>query len=76
MMIPEPLFGHGRLIAPTFSHDPGAWFFVVVNLLRVPLHALVWKTITFQTVVFDLLILPTIVGGVWSGIWIVEKIPE
>lgn len=53
-----------------------AWFFLLVNLFKVPLHIFVWKTITAQTLVFNLLMVPAIIGGVFLGIQIVKIIPE
>lgn len=53
-----------------------AWFFLLVNLFKVPLHIFIWKTITVQTLVFNLLMVPAIIGGVFLGIQIVKIIPE
>ena len=54
----------------------GAWFFLIVNLSKVPLHIFIWKTINLETFTFDLLILPAILIGVFVGIKIVKLIPE
>ena len=53
-----------------------AWFFMIVNLLKVPLHVFFWGTITFQTVSFNMVMIPAIAAGALFGIKIVKKIPE
>ena len=54
----------------------GAWFFFIVNLFKVPFHITVWKTINLESFLFDLLMIPGIVGGALLGIWLVKLIPE
>ncbi|MDH5607924.1 MAG: sulfite exporter TauE/SafE family protein [Cyclobacteriaceae bacterium] len=54
----------------------GAWFFLFVNVFKVPFHVLIWETITWQTIRLDLLLLPVIVLGAYAGIWVVRRIPE
>lgn len=53
-----------------------AWFFLVVNLLKVPLQAFVWDNITWQSFSLNLLMLPVIGIGAWLGIKIVKLFPE
>ncbi len=53
-----------------------AWFFMIVNLAKVPLHIFVWHTITVRTVTLDVVMIPSIALGACMGIWIVRKIPE
>lgn len=53
-----------------------AWFFLVVNLLKVPLQAFVWDNITWQSFCLDLLMLPVIGMGACLGIRIVKLFPE
>lgn len=53
-----------------------AWFFLVVNLLKVPLQALVWDNITWHTFSLNLLMLPVIGIGALIGVWIVKRLPE
>lgn len=54
----------------------GAWFFFIVNLSKVPLHVWSWKTITMDSLVLDLLIIPAIAAGAFLGIWLVRLLPE
>ena len=54
----------------------GAWFFLVVNFLKFPLHIFVWKTINWSTLTLDLLLLPAIAIGAFLGILLVKKISD
>ncbi len=54
----------------------GAWFFLVVNIVKVPFHVLVWKTITPDTLILDLVFIPAILIGAYLGIKIVGKFNE
>jgi len=54
----------------------GAWFFLIINLFKIPFHVLVWETIYLDTFVFDLVLLPFIAIGAFMGIYIVKIIPE
>lgn len=53
-----------------------AWFFLVVNLLKVPLQAFVWENITWLSFSLNLLMLPVIGIGAFLGIRIVKLFPE
>lgn len=53
-----------------------AWFFLVVNVFKVPFHISIWETITWQTLWFDLSLLPFIVLGAFIGISVTKRIPE
>lgn len=53
-----------------------AWFFLVVNLLKVPLQAFVWDNITWDSLILNLLMLPVIGIGAIIGIRIVKLLPE
>lgn len=53
-----------------------AWFFLVVNLFKVPFHVFVWETISWNSFYLDLITIPAVVVGAFLGIWIVNKIPE
>ena len=54
----------------------GAWFFLFVNLFKLPFHIFIWETIEVKTFLFDLVLIPAIVLGAFAGGWIVKKIPE
>lgn len=53
-----------------------AWFFFIVNILKVPLHVFYWRTIHIQSLAFDLMMIPAILTGAFLGIRIVKIIPE
>ena len=53
-----------------------AWFFLFVNLFKVPLHVFIWGTIDLDILLFDLTLFPLILLGALVGVWIVKKIPE
>jgi uncharacterized membrane protein YfcA len=54
----------------------GAWFFLLVNLFKIPLHIFVWKTISPQSLSLDLLMLIPIIAGAFLGYYLVKLIPE
>jgi uncharacterized membrane protein YfcA len=64
-----------RLPKNTFI-GTGAWFFLIINLFKVPLHIFVWKTITISSLTFDLLMLIPVISGTIIGFFIVKLIPE
>lgn len=53
-----------------------AWFFWLLNLVKFPLQIFVWKTITPQSLGFDLLLLPAIAVGAIGGFFLVKRIPD
>ena len=54
----------------------GAWFFMLINVFKVPFHVFVWKTIDGSTLLLGLSSLPAIALGILVGIKIVDRIPE
>ena len=54
----------------------GAWFFFIINLSKVPLHIWSWKTITADSFILDLFMIPAIATGAFFGIWVVKLLPE
>ncbi len=54
----------------------GAWFFLIVNVVKFPLQLFFWGTITWSTLALDLCTLPAIALGAFMGIWLVKIIPE
>ena len=53
-----------------------AWFFLIVNLLKVPLQVLFWKNISAESLTFDAIMVPAIAAGAAIGIVVAGKIPE
>ena len=54
----------------------GAWFFLIINLFKIPFHITIWKTIDMNTFTLDLVMLPAIMIGAFLGIKVVKIIPE
>jgi hypothetical protein len=52
-----------------------AWFFFVVNWIKVPFHAHL-ATMTFATIKLNLLMLPMIALGAVAGILFLKRIPQ
>ena len=53
-----------------------AWLFLVVNLFKFPFQVIYWKNITMSTLHTDLLLLPALIAGFWTGLKIVANIKE
>ena len=53
-----------------------AWFFLVVNLLKVPPQVIFWKNISASTLMFDAIMIPAIAVGTAIGIIAAGRIPE
>ena len=53
-----------------------AWFFLIINVSKVPLHIWSWETINLKTFQLDLIVLPAVALGAWAGISLVKLIPE
>jgi uncharacterized protein len=53
-----------------------AWFFLIVNLLKVPLQVFFWKNISGASLTFDAIMVPAIAVGAAIGILVAGKIPE
>ncbi len=53
-----------------------AWFFLVVNYLKLPLQIFVWDNISPATLMLNALTIPFMITGAVAGIYFVKKIPE
>ena len=53
-----------------------AWFFIILNILKVPFHVFSWHTIDSNTLLLDLTLLPAIALGAFLGIKIVKQLNE
>ena len=54
----------------------GAWFYLILNLFKIPFHIFIWETISWQTFQYNLAILPVIIAGGWLGVKLVKLFPE
>ena len=53
----------------------GAWFFLVINLAKVPIY--LWHHLfSRSSVTFNLLMSPAVIGGAFAGLWIVHRVPQ
>jgi uncharacterized membrane protein YfcA len=46
-----------------------AWYFLIINYIKLPLQVFVWKTITVKTLLFDLTNVPVVIVGAVLGIF-------
>ncbi len=53
-----------------------AWLFFMVNLFKLPFHIFVWGTVTRDTLMIDLKLLPGILMGLLIGVRLVKVIKE
>ena len=64
-----------RLPKNTFI-GTAAWFFMIINLLKMPLQIFFWKNISPATLAFDAVMIPIIAAGAFIGFRVTGKIPE
>jgi uncharacterized membrane protein YfcA len=53
-----------------------AWFFLLVNYLKLPLQIFVWDNISVTTILLNVASIPFMVAGAIAGIVFVKKVPE
>lgn len=53
-----------------------AWFFLAINIFKLPFHIFSWHTISMDSFLLNLTSLPFIGLGAWVGIILVKRIPE
>jgi len=53
-----------------------AWFFLIINYLKLPVQIFLWKNITADTLIMDATLIPFILAGLFAGIVLVKKISE
>ncbi|MEM9077166.1 MAG: sulfite exporter TauE/SafE family protein [Bacteroidota bacterium] len=53
-----------------------AWLFLITNLFKLPFHIWVWETISYDTLLIDLKLLPSIVLGLLVGVVLLKKIND
>lgn len=51
-----------------------AWLFFIINVFKLPFHVFVWKTVTRDSLLLNLLLVPGIVIGFFMGIAIIKAI--
>jgi len=53
-----------------------AWLFLIINLFKLPFHYFVWGTVTKETLILDLRLVPFVIIGIFLGIQLVKIIKE
>jgi uncharacterized membrane protein YfcA len=53
-----------------------AWFFLIINYLKLPLQYFAWKNISAETLLLDLVLVPFIFIGTFLGVILIKKISE
>lgn len=53
-----------------------AWLFLIINVFKLPFHFFVWETISKETLLLDLKLIPGIMLGFLVGIKVVKMINE
>lgn len=53
-----------------------AWLFFITNLIKLPLHIFIWKTINSQTLAINFRLFPAVILGLFLGIRLVKLINE
>jgi uncharacterized membrane protein YfcA len=53
-----------------------AWFFMIINYLKLPLQHFVWHNITVKGLLFNVTMIPCILAGAALGSLVVKKVSE
>ncbi len=53
-----------------------AWLFLITNLFKLPFHLFVWETISPETLLINIKLLPPILMGLFLGVVIVKRIND
>ncbi len=51
-----------------------AWLFFIINVFKLPFHVFVWKTVTSESLVVNLFLLPGILIGFFAGVKLVKLV--
>jgi uncharacterized membrane protein YfcA len=54
----------------------GAIFYLILNVIKVPIHVFYWQSINLKTFQLNLVCLPVLLLGAFIGKWVVKFIPE
>ena len=53
-----------------------AWLFFIINVVKLPFHFFVWKTIDAESLLIDLRLAPAIFVGLFAGVRLVKILQE
>ncbi|MFD1293942.1 sulfite exporter TauE/SafE family protein [Lutibacter holmesii] len=51
-----------------------AWLFFIINVFKLPFHIFVWKTVTVNTILLNLILFPGVILGFLVGVQLVKLI--
>ncbi len=54
----------------------GAWYYLMVNTVKMPLHIVVWETVTIPSLLVNLILLPAVAAGAFIGWKVTPLIPD
>lgn len=52
------------------------WFFFMLNVIKLPIHLFVWRTVEPRQIVPTLVLIPVVTLGIWLGRVIVARLSE
>jgi hypothetical protein len=68
------------LLAMGYTRDrfigTGAWFYLIINVIKLPGHIFIWRTIDVESLALSAVGVPAIVIGVVVGRFLVRLIPQ
>lgn len=53
-----------------------AWLFLFVNIFKLPFHIFSWKTVSFNSISVNLVLLPFLIMGFYTGVYVVKRISD
>jgi len=51
-----------------------AWLFFIINVFKLPFHIFVWKTVTLDSLIINVFLIPGIIIGFFTGVTLVKLI--
>ena len=69
------LYLFSRKLAKEQFVATGAWFFLTINLAKIPIYS--WHHLfSRSSLTFNVLMIPAVVAGAFAGLWIVHRVPQ
>ena len=53
----------------------GAWFFLVINVAKVPIYSW-YRLFSRASLTFNVLMVPAVIGGAFLGLWLVHRVAQ
>lgn len=51
-----------------------AWLFFVINVFKLPFHIFVWKTVTVESIMLNVILIPGVIIGFFAGVKLVKLV--